>query len=71
MTRQNGAISLAYMRGERKINPHRTRKLKSVDMESLTPAQRYKVEEEARKTGECYQVVAARILAGQTKMEDY
>ena len=71
MTRPNGAISLAYMRGDKNLPSGRYRKYKYVDMDLLTKEQEIQVREEARKTGEPFIVVASRILANQRKLEDF
>lgn len=73
MVRNHGAVSLAFMRGERKINVDRRRTtfIKKVDLSKLTPEQDAAVREEARLTGDSFQECAARFVSGQKRLKDY
>lgn len=67
MVRNHGAVSLAFMKGERVI---RERKLKKVRVSDLTPDQEKKAGEMSRETGRPFLECAAEILTGQKKLND-
>lgn len=67
MVRNHGSVSLAYLRGERKIKPRH----KIYDLSSLSSDDESKIRALSRKTGRTFQDCAAEVLGGQTNLEEY
>lgn len=68
MVRNNGSVSLAFLRGERRIDPNKSRS-KTKCFYELSDKEEREVREEAFKTGETFSQVLKRKEANQTNLE--